>query len=277
MDCSSFTPDLSDAQFGRICRLLFDQCGISLRPGKEALVRSRLGRRLNRLGLDSFDRYMELVESGESGDELRAMVDALTTNKTSFFREAEHFHYLMTHLLPRLCADDRPLRFWSAGCSTGEEPYTLAIVLREAIPQWEQHDCRILATDISDRVLEEARRGVYAPDRLENVPAEYLTRYFHGAAGGKAPAYEVREKLRSVVRFARLNLMDPWPMKGPFDAIFCRNVMIYFELATRQELVRRFARLLAPGGHLFVGHSESLTQSFPEIGYVQPAVYVKKA
>jgi chemotaxis protein methyltransferase CheR len=277
MGCIGFAPDLTDAQFSRICSLLYQHCGISLRSGKEALVRSRLMQRLVKSGLDNFDAYIARVENEGSGAELRAMVDALTTNKTSFFREPQHFVYLQNQLLPRLLTQAGQLRFLSAGCSTGQEPYTLAIILNEALPSAKNHDCRILATDISERVLQEARQGIYPLDEFQDMPSGYLQKYFTRTGGAAPPVFAAGDKLRLLIRFARLNLMENWPMRGLFDVIFCRNVMIYFDLPTRRKLVRNFARMLRPGGHLFVGHSESLNQLCAELAYVQPAVYVKCA
>jgi chemotaxis protein methyltransferase CheR len=275
MEHVNCTPELTDRQFRRISHLVHEQCGINLLAGKEALVRSRLARRLQALGLGNFDSYVDIVEDQVSGAELRAMIDALTTNKTSFFREPEHFEYLRNRVLSHRSGE--PMRFWSAGCATGEEPYTLAIVLADELPESERGACRILATDLSDRALSQAREGVYEADRLEEVPEVSIKRYFTPVTERQRTVYAVSSVIRSMVRFARLNLMDDWPMNGPFDIIFCRNVMIYFDLPTRKNLVRRFWRLLRPGGRLFVGHSESLTQSSPEFSYVQPAVYVRRA
>ena len=277
MDCNSITPELTSTQFARISRLAYRESGISLQPGKEALVRSRLTSRLLKLGLGSFDQYADLLEGKDSDAELRSMIDALATNKTSFFREPQHFAYLKSHVLPRLVAGGNPLRFWSAGCSSGEEPYTLAIVLLEEICAPHFLDCRILATDISGRVLEQARRGVYQSSEIESVPPKCLARYFTAAGDEASPAHRITEAVRRLIRFARLNLIDDWPMRGPFDVIFCRNVMIYFDQPTRMELAIRFTQLLAPGGHLFVGHTETLSRMCPELRYVQPAVYVKQA
>jgi chemotaxis protein methyltransferase CheR len=275
MEYANYTPELTDRQFRRISQLVYQLSGISLQTGKEALVRSRLTRRLQALGLVNFDTYVDMIEGQASGTELRAMIDALTTNKTNFFREPEHFDYLRNRVLPHRSAE--PMRFWCAGCSTGEEPYTLAIVLTEELPETERSVCRILATDLSDRVLAQAREGIYGVDRLEEVPAMSLKRHFTPVAGRQPPVYSVNNRIRSMVSFARLNLMDDWPMSGPFDVIFCRNVMIYFDLPTRRSLAARFWSLLRPGGHLFVGHSESLTQSSLGFRYVQPAVYARRA
>jgi chemotaxis protein methyltransferase CheR len=260
--------ELSEAQFGEISRTVYDVAGIRLRPGKEGLVRSRLARRLRALGAGSYGEYLARVRADATGRELAEMVDALTTNKTSFFREPAHFDYLRERVLPALPARE-PLRMWSAGCSTGEEPYSLAMVLRESLPDLARRDVRLLATDISSRVLAPARAGRYADAAVADVPPELLRRHFLRAGG----AWEVAPAVRSLVTFARLNLMAVWPMRGPFEAIFCRNVMIYFDKPTQQELVARFHALLAPGGHLFVGHAESLSGIAHGFSYVQPAVY----
>jgi chemotaxis protein methyltransferase CheR len=266
--------ELSGAQFARISRMMHGLTGISLQAGKESLVQARLAQRLQSLGVD-FDQYLEHVSREQSTRELAAMVDALTTNKTNFFREAPHFDYLRIHLLPALRPAAERVRFWSAGCSTGEEAYSLAMTFREEIPNIDQRDWRILATDISGNVLARAREGVYAGREIEGIPPVLLRKHLDCSRAGCEQTYRVREEVKSIVTFARLNLMGPWPMTGPFDAIFCRNVMIYFDESTQRELVGRFYDLLKPGGHLFVGHSESLNGWFRGFRYVQPAVYVK--
>ena len=263
--------ELAPEHFAEISRTVYGVAGIQLRPGKEGLVRSRLAKRLRALGVATYDDYLARVAGDTSGRELAAMVDALTTNKTNFFREPAHFDFLRARVLPALGAA-QPLRIWSAGCSTGEEPYTLAMTLREALPDLARRDARILATDISARVLAQARAGRYAEAAASEVPPEVLRRHFTRSADG---AWEAGPALRALVAFARLNLVDAWPMKGPFQAIFCRNVMIYFDKPTQQRLVARFSELLAPGGYLFVGHSECLSAISHRLAYVQPAVYRK--
>ncbi|MCS6861094.1 MAG: protein-glutamate O-methyltransferase CheR, partial [Abditibacteriales bacterium] len=178
-------------------------------------------------------------------------------------------------VLPSWQATQRALRLWSAGCSSGEEPYSLAILLHEHLPNVERRDVRILATDISERMLTQAREAVYEEETVNDVPPLLLRKYFVCVRTQPTRAYQVRDSVRALVRLARLNLMEAWPMRGPFDVIFCRNVMIYFDNPTRQRLVQRYYALLRPGGYLFVGHAESLTALTHDFRYVQPAVYVK--
>jgi chemotaxis protein methyltransferase CheR len=264
--------DLSPSQFQRIIQLLHDHAGIRMREGKEGLVRARLTKRLRALGLPDFDAYLNYVEQEASRREFAEMIDALTTNKTSFLREASHFDFLRDAVFPTLTG---AVRIWSAGCSSGEEPYTLAMLCNEAFGDIGRRDVKILATDISHRVLATAKAGVYPVELMSDVPNAWLQKYWtRGDTSGKA-TYTAGPALRRLVHYAKLNLMEKWPMKGPFDAILCRNVMIYFDKATQQELVDRYSALLRPGGHLFVGHSESLTGLTHRLKYVQPAVYAK--
>lgn len=268
--------ELSQSQFEKISSVVYNLCGINLHLGKEVLVKARLAKRLRLLGLNNFNEYIDYLEQDSSGQELSLMIDSLTTNKTSFFREPQHFDYLKQHILPAVRAKSNKLRIWSAGCSSGEEPYTLAIVIKETFSDADNMDIRILATDISTKVLGIAKEGIYSQDVLRDVAPELVSKYFTCIKANGNSTYKVNDDIKSLVCFARLNLMDEWPMKGPFDAIFCRNVMIYFDKPTQQELVRRYWELLAPEGHLFVGHSESLTASSHQFKYVQPAAYVKK-
>ncbi|MBI3658734.1 MAG: protein-glutamate O-methyltransferase [Acidobacteria bacterium] len=269
------TVDLSRTEYDDIRQMVYDVCRIDLGTGKAKLVTSRLMKHMRALGLETFSRYLECVRQDRSGRELATMVDLLTTNKTGFFRENRHFEYLRQMILPKQIAAKRRLRLWSAGCSSGEEPFSVGILLREEIPNLTSWDVRILGTDISDRVLTKARAAVYEEDALKNIWPSIPPKYFSVARTMPTRAYRVADSVRSLVRFAKLNLMGAWPMKGPFDVIFCRNVMIYFDKPTQQALVRRFWELLEPGGHLFVGHSESLAASASEFRYVQPAIYVK--
>lgn len=267
--------ELSDAQFNKISQLTYEMCGINLRAGKEGLVKSRLSKRLRALGLSSFDRYLEYVRKDSSGKELITLIDSLTTNKTSFFREEQHFEFLRSQILPSYREEGHRMRIWSAGCSSGEEPYSIAILLREEWPAVDRCDVRILATDISTRVLGLAHEAVYEEETVKEINPALLKKHFKCMRESPPRAYHVNDDVRRMVRLARLNLMDAWPMRGPFHVIFCRNVMIYFDKQTQMELVRKFWEMLAPGGYLFVGHSESLTASSYRFRYVRPATYLK--
>lgn len=264
--------DLTPGQFARITSMLYEHCGIRMREGKEGLVRARLAKRLRVLRLPDFDAYLKHVESEPDRREFAEMIDVLTTNKTSFLREVSHFDFLRDSVLPDLTGS---IRIWSAGCSSGEEPYTLAMLLNDHVDRIETRDVRILATDISHRVLATAKAAYYPSSVMSDVPPTWLQRYWTRKTDAGRDGYEAAPSLRRLVHFAKLNLMEKWPMQGPFDAILCRNVMIYFDKGTQQRLVERYHALLKPGGHLFVGHSESLTGLTHRFRYVKPAVYVK--
>ncbi|MGQ9524027.1 MAG: CheR family methyltransferase [Armatimonadota bacterium] len=268
-----FSVKLTEDQYARIYRTLKELTGISLSTGKEELVKARLMKRLRALKLPDFDAYLAYVERDETRRELAMMVDALTTNKTSFFREPEHFEYLRRFVLPELAGG--PVRIWSAGCSSGEEPYTIAMVLMEELGEGGCRRARILATDISEKVLGKARAAVYDEAALRDVPPMMVAKYFTCVEAKPPRLYRVNDAVREMVKVAKLNLIGPWPMSGPFHVIFCRNVMIYFEKAIQQELVRRFWDMLEPGGYLFVGHAESLVAASHPFRYVRPAVYLK--
>ncbi|MBI3206325.1 MAG: protein-glutamate O-methyltransferase CheR [Myxococcales bacterium] len=260
---------LSPMAFEAIRDLLYSISGITLGPAKHGLVQARLGKRLRELGLDSFEAYVARL--GSDPAEVPRMVDAMTTNKTSFFREAVHFDFLLERALPVWRRPDHRPRVWSAGCSTGEEPYSLAMLLVESLSEPRLRDASILATDISERVLARARSGEYSGGALGDIAPRRRERFFEPSeTGGR-----VRPEVRSLVRFARLNLLESWPMRGPFDAIFCRNVMIYFDEPTRARLAQRFRALLAPGGLLLIGHSETLGASHEGFTCLRPSVYAR--
>jgi chemotaxis protein methyltransferase CheR len=267
--------DLTPRQFEAIRSLLYNTCGIKLSAGKEELVKARLMKRLRQLSLPDFDAYLDHVRGEPSRGELAIMIDALTTNKTSFFRENEHFQFVKEKLIPRFRKYRGSVRIWSAGCSTGEEPYSMAMLLRQEWPEVLRCDVRILATDISSRVLQKAREGKYNEEAVADLDRSLLSRYFDPVQEGANRLYRIKDELRTLIRFAKLNLMEPWPMRGSFDLIFCRNVMIYFDKETQKKLVRRYWEYLAPQGYLFVGHSESLTACSNDYRYVQPALYQK--
>lgn len=270
------TDDLADV-FSRVSALMYRISGVNLTDGKRELVRARLSKRMRALGWDSFVQYVDFVESEEGRGELAQMVDTLTTNKTNFFRELPHFVFLREQVLPHFSETGDPLRIWSAGCSSGEEPYSLAMLLREVFPDLARRDVRILATDLSHTALGRARLGIYDEGQMEGVPPDLRSKYFRRTKADPAgiTRYQVKEEIRSPIALAQLNLMERWPMKGPFHVILCRNVMIYFDRETRQKLIQRFTQLLPAGGVLMVGHSESLNGLAHDLKYVQPAVYRK--
>ncbi len=263
-------PELSPGDFQRVRRIAYERAGLAIPAGKEGLVRSRVSKRLRDRRMTSFGTYLDAVESEQDGAEMVRLIDLLTTNKTDFFREPAHFDFLLSQILPTVVAAGTPLRIWSAGCSSGEEPYTLSMLLHEALPP--RYDFRILATDICTTVVATAKQGTYTAQQLADVSPQRRQRFFTPAGDGRAT---VTPELRAPISFANLNLMASWPMSGPFDLILCRNVMIYFDKPTVTRLVSRFHALLAPGGHLFIGHSESLTAIEHGYRYVQPAVYAK--
>ena len=252
--------DFSEADFRRVRELIKARAGIDLGSNKQSLVYGRLARRIRALGMTSFAQYLDSIED-ETAEEAGRFINAITTNVTEFFREKHHFEYLARTVLPALWSSAaRRVRFWSAGCSTGEEPYSLAMVLRENMPTSPGWDIKILATDLDTDVLAHASAGVYTAERVEKVGRARLGRFFEPVAGTPG-AFRAGESIRSLITFKQLNLMDPWPMQGPFDVIFCRNVVIYFDDATKMKLVGRYRDLLRPDGHLFLGHSESLASA----------------
>jgi chemotaxis protein methyltransferase CheR len=264
-------PALSDREFMRIKRRLHDVAGISLSAAKRTLVIARLSRHLRRLGLPSFDAYVDHLESEAGPVEQEAFVNALTTNLTRFWREEHHFDHLSEHLPAlverrrRAAGGARPrLRIWSAGCSTGQEPYTIALAALAACPELGSWDFRILATDIDTAVLARASEGVFAPSELSGLSPGRRAGFKHLEGGG----VQVPAAARRLVTFKPLNLVGSWPMRGPFDAIFCRNVAIYFDRATQSALFARLGAMLAEDGFLYIGHSENITdhQAFRLVG-----------
>ena len=243
---------LGDREFKRICELVRGHARIELGADKRQLCQTRLLRRLRALALDSFTEYIPLLDDTE---ELTEMINAITTNVTAFFRENHHFEALARSLLPKLAKQSR-VRIWSAGCSTGEEPWSIAMVVRETLPN--HPDLKILATDIDTHVVARAKAGVYTGEVVEPVNLIRRKRFLLRGRGDQEGHWRVADELRPLVTFKQLNLFDPWPMAGPFDIIFCRNVIIYFDNANKAQLLARYRDLLAPHGHLLLGHSESL-------------------
>ena len=273
-------PVLGDGDFQFLRAFVYRHCGIALSEQKHQLVQGRLLRRLRALGLKDFGAYCELLRS-DPDSELGELASAISTNVTAFFREVHHFEALANDLLPRWLEQKRRegdrLRIWSAGCSSGEEPYSLAMVLAEALERCGRDvDAKILATDLSPAALAAAKKGVYPMDRLEGVSAERRRRWFLRGEGEYAGLACVHPKLRELTTILPLNLLHEWPMQGPFDAIFCRNVVIYFDQPTKQKLFRRFAGLLPAGAPLILGHSESMHGLSDEFELIGRTVYRKK-
>ncbi|MDR3698569.1 MAG: protein-glutamate O-methyltransferase CheR [Candidatus Sulfopaludibacter sp.] len=261
---------LAASEFDEIRRLAHRSFGLDLRDGKEELVSARLRRLVGSGNFHSFREYCHHVLADRTGDSLAAMIDALATNHTSFLREPDHFEFLRKEVLPSF-AGREGVELWSAACSTGEEVWTLACVMNDALPA---RRIRISASDISNKALRVAAQGVYSAERCKELPAAWLKRYFV-AAGRPPDAYQASPELRQQARFQRLNLIErlSWPRQ--FAAIFCRNVMIYFDRPTQEQVVNKLAECLEPGGYLFVGHAESLSRVTHTLEYVRPAIYRK--
>ena len=263
-----------DEDFEALRRLVRELTGIALTEQKRELVYGRLSRRLRALKLDSFAEYRQLLATDES--ELEQLCNAITTNLTAFFREQHHFTHLRDHILRPLAADrtaTRRLRIWSAGCSTGEEPYSIAMSVLEALPDLAGWDIRILATDLDSDVLERARRGVYPPERVTGLDPMRLARFFSVHSERGTQSYEVVPELRSLISFKQLNLVHRLPMKGPLDIVFCRNTIIYFDKDTQRDLFARMAQLQRPGDWLFLGHSENLFKVSTDYTLVGRTIY----
>ncbi|MCW8130058.1 MAG: methyltransferase domain-containing protein [Planctomycetota bacterium] len=261
--------------FDRFRDLIYSHSGIALTEGKEALVSARIGRRIRALNLPDHEAYLDLISRPNAGEEMVQLLDAISTNVTSFYREPAHFSLLQEQIARWLDAGQKRIRIWCAASSTGEEPYTLAITLREAMAGRDV-DAKILATDISTRVLAQAQAGRYDARKMTGMPPVLRERYFEKTKQDGETWYQATAELRGLITFSRLNLAKPpFPMHGPFDAVFCRNVMIYFDNVVRTRLLKEIFRLVRSGGFLMVGHSESLTGLVSEFKSIQPAVYVK--
>lgn len=248
---------ISDREFNTIASLVRESCGINLTTEKLELVNSRLMKRLRAQGFQKFDQYIEFVTSAEGAGEFGEMISALTTNVTSFHREPHHFEHFAEKCLPLLTkrlASGESVRIWSAGCSNGSEPYNLAGIILDKIPDAPNRDLRILATDIDTKSLEKAKAGIYSRDFVQKLPESNKSKWFDRSGID----YKVKPKLQQLVQFNKLNLMDEWPIKKKFDAIFCRNVMIYFSLQTQEKLLLRFANAMKGHSFLYIGHSERI-------------------
>jgi chemotaxis protein methyltransferase CheR len=271
------TNNLANEDYEFIRKLVFDRSRINLGSGKKELVASRIAKRLRVLRLNSFADYCDYVRSSRGEEEITDLLDVISTNVTEFFREPAHFDFLQQKALPewtKLPASARnPYRVWSAACSSGEEPYTLAIVLAEFFQNRGAHAWKVDASDISTRMLDRARQGIYRSDKVQLPSTDLLRRYFQKGVGAYAGQFRAKPEIREKISFHHLNLFHPFPFSSPFDAIFCRNVMIYFDRPTQEDLVTRLRELLVPGGYLIVGHSESLVAIRHGLKSVQPSIY----
>lgn len=272
---------MSDAVFSRFSSFVQSELGIKMPPVKKTMLQARLSKRLRRLGLRSFDEYCDFVFSPEGrASELQNMIDVVTTNKTDFFREPRHFHYLVQQVLPefvnRGIGVRRKLMLWSAGCSTGEEPYTIAMVLSDFAERHREFGFSILATDLSGQVLKEARLGIYREDEVEPVPEDMKKRYLLRSRNRSERRVRIVPALRSEVEFRQLNFMDEeYAIRGNRDVIFCRNVIIYFRRSTQERVLNRVCRYLRTGGYMFMGHSETLNGLKVPLVQVAPTIYRK--
>ncbi len=264
---------MTTPEFKVFQELLYHKSGIVLKENKRSLVESRVAQRLRALNLPTFNAYLNCLQSDTTGEELIQLIDVISTNITHYFRENDHFEFLDKVMGEWTEAGLKKVRFWSAGCSTGEEPYSIAMTVH---PHMVQHklDLKILGTDISTRVLAKARDGDYSEDHLKTVPTDKRSKYFIQQAGAQGKTYRVSDKLKQMVMYRRLNFtVFPYPIKGIFDVIFCRNAMIYFDRTLRSKMVNEFARLLKPGGYLLVGHSETLIGIESTYETIRPSVY----
>ncbi len=274
-------PTLTQKEFELFRELIYSESGISLNLSKKNLVQSRLQKRLREKSLNSFSDYYKFVINDQSRTELVHMIDCISTNKTHFFRESKHFDLLESRILPELIAAkketaDKTIRIWSAASSSGEEPYTLAMILNNHLEGQKNIEGKILATDISTNVLNKALIGVYGAEQMAEMPQAYIKKYLTSVRGEAQAMYKVKDAVKKLVTFRRLNLLElNASCNNRFDVIFCRNVMIYFDQQTRQELVRKYYQMLTDKGYLFLSHSETLSGRNLGFKFVQPAVYQK--
>lgn len=267
---------LSRDDMALVAKLVYEHAGIVIREHKEAMARGRLARRVKVLGLGSIAEYCAYLRTPAAADEIPELINAVTTNHTAFFRERHHFDHLRKDVLPRLIQERAGrrgrIRIWSAACSSGEEPYSIAAISRDVIGHRSDLDFRILATDIDTDILDRAAAGQYPAEQFDRLPADLrpLLRLEGQSARGEA---RIAEDLKRLIAFKRLNLIERWPMKGPFDVIFCRNVFIYFDTPTKAAILDRYVGLLQPGGFLYLGHSESLPQPHPQLRLIGRTIY----
>jgi len=271
------TPTLKEKDFIRFSKFIYEKCGICLHEGKKELVRARLNKRLRETGISDFEEYYDYMINDKTGEEMIVMIDAISTNMTSFYREKQHFDFLYEHVFPdyKKGKFGKRLRFWSSACSSGEEPYTIAICFFDFFGLDSDFDVKILATDISTKVLETAQSGIYPAERTSGIPMEILKNYFQKGKQKNQGLHRVKRDVKRIIKFKRLNLMETFPFKPIFNFIFCRNVMIYFDKITQENLINKFYDCIVPEGYLMIGHSESMTGINHKFKYIKPSIYQK--
>lgn len=263
---------LSNEQYEFIRELIYEQCRINLGPHKKDLVTTRLSRRLRQHNLNDFESYIRLLQSNKGEDELYDLIDAISTNHTYFFREDNHFDFLKTKILPDARKRGGTFRMWSAACSSGEEPYSAAILFDQFFRS--QGNWKIECSDISTRILKKASEGIFPKERVDRIEKALVPRYFQEGQGEWKGSYRFKPEVRKHLNFQRLNLMDrKFPFSEKFDIIFCRNVMIYFDKPTQEDLVNRLCQYIKPGGYLYIGHAESLNPIKHPLKTIKPAIY----
>ena len=259
-----------------ISTLIYERSRIRLDAGKHALIKARLGKRMRHHGYGSLPDYCDFLQSGADENEITCVVDALTTNFTNFLREPDHFDFLIDTALPAFASSgERQLRVWSAACSSGEEPYTISFYLANSGVNYPALNWAVTASDISTKVLDKARKGIYSEDRVSVLPRDLLSRYFQKGVGAWTGYYKVKRELSDKVSFRQINLVEDYSHPAAYQVIFCRNVMIYFDRATQEQLVRRMCGHLVPGGYVIIGHSESLNGLRVPLRCLRPSIYQK--
>jgi chemotaxis protein methyltransferase CheR len=269
----------SDANFSQIRQFVTENTGIVLTDAKKDMVYSRLSKRIRKGPYNNFDDFCLAIERGDA-EEQDFLINAITTNLTAFFRENHHFEFLADVAIPELLKlnqHTKRLRIWSAGCSTGEEPYSIAMVLRETIPNINDWDVKILATDLDANVIAHGQAGVYREEQIEGLSAERKSRWFKKGKGDKEGYVKVSRELQELISFKRLNLLQHWPMSGPFDLMFCRNVVIYFDKDTQRVLFKRYFDILRPNAYLLIGHSETLHKVSDDFASLGKTIYQRSS
>ncbi|MCF7802824.1 MAG: protein-glutamate O-methyltransferase [Candidatus Marinimicrobia bacterium] len=280
MNDSIATVTLSDKEFQKIRDLVYEKAGINLHEGKKTLVQARLGKIIRRDKLAGFNEYYRRIIHDRTGNKLVELLDTISTNHTYFFREEDHLQWLNRTILPEITEldkirEEKEMRVWSAGCSTGEEPYTLALHILDNCQFPEKYRLKILATDLSTKVIRIAEQGVYPEEKVRTVPRAVLLKYFSKGKGKSAGYYRVQEHIRQLITFRKLNLLDTFPFRKQFALVFCRNVMIYFDRQVQERVVQKMFDVLMPGGYFVVGHSESLSGVTHDFSYIAPTIYKK--